>query len=391
MAWHVKYAPKTRKELCGHGQAYQRVLEYVKKYKRGAKPLILSGSSGIGKTCLTYCAAQELDYDVIEINASDTRNKASIEQLLGSAAKQQSLFFRGRIILVDEVDGVSGTKDRGGIAAITALVDESSHPIIFTANNAESENLKPLRKKAEVLMLTPPSVDAIADRLNFIAKKEQLAVDQSVLKTIAHRCGGDIRAAINDLQTHATGGDIADLGEREHEEAITQAILRVFKTTSAEVALPAFDYVREDPERIMLWLDENIPREYTKAEDLARAFEALAEADKFFGRIRRWQYYRYYVYIFNLLSAGVALAKDEKYKGMHEYKQPSRMLTIWIYNRKNLKRKRLAEQLAPQLHTSTKRVTQDVLPYMKKMWKREGKAIRERYALDVDACEWFVK
>ena len=59
------------------------------------------------------------------------------------------------------------------------------------------------------------------------------------------------------------------------------------------------------------WVEENIPREYKKNPDIARAFDALSIADTFFGRIRRWQYYRFYVYIYNLLSAGIAIAKEE--------------------------------------------------------------------------------
>ena len=173
-----------------------------------------------------------------------------------------------------------------------------------------------------------------------------------------------------------------------------QALLRVFKTTSATVALPSFDNVDEDVDGLLLWIDENLPREYKTPQDLARGFDALAEADKYFGRIRRWQYYRYYVYIYNLLSAGIALAKEQKYPGMTEYKPTGRLLKIWIYNQKNAKRKKIATLLSPQLHTSSKRVRDDVLPYLKIIAQHDKKAAKElcaTYDIDDETAEWFWK
>lgn len=394
--WVRKYRPRRTEEICGQTDVCARVGRYLTGFERGAKPLILAGSPGIGKTSIVEALAEELDFEVIEINASDTRNKAAIESLVGAASKQQSLFFRKRLILVDEVDGVSGVKDRGAVTTLAKIVAESSHPIIFTANDALSDKLKPLRKSAEILTIEPPSAQEITGLLMRIAEREKLSVDEGVLSGIAHRTGGDVRAAITDLQSLAHGNaitkeDLELLDEREHEESIEQALLRVFKTTSAEVALPAFDAVNMQPDQIMLWIEENLPREYTKSEDIARAMDALSEADRFFGRIRRWQYYRFYVYVYNLLSAGIAIAKAEKYKGVRQYKRSERPLKIWIANQKNLKRKRLAEQLAPHLHTSRRQMVQDVLPYLQYASKNRKlkDALVARYDLDKDASEWL--
>ncbi len=397
--WTRKYAPKKGSDVVGQDEALARVRKHVEAYKRGARPLIVAGPPGIGKTSLVEAIAHDMDVDVIEINASDARGKAAIESLVGAAARQRSLFMRGRIILVDEVDGVSGVSDRGGIGALVDIADDSSYPIIFTANDIDEDKLKPLRKKAEAIALAPPAPALIAQRLGKIARSEKVDVAEETLAVIARRCAGDMRAAITDLQSLATGSEITraqvdTLFEREREEEVAQALMRIFKTTSAEVARPAFEHVREEPQRLMLWIEENLPKEYKRPDDLARALEALAEADRFFGRIRRWQYYRYYVYIYDLLTAGIALAKESKYPGAAEYKDTTRPLTIWIYNQKNAKRKRLAEQLAPQLHTSRRRVERDVLPYLSLVWKKDkaaAGAIRERYGLDEDACAWFAK
>lgn len=397
--WVHKHTPASGKEVVGHEQAIARLTNYLRTYKPGQKPIVLAGKPGIGKTSIVHALANELDMELLEVNASDERNKDAIESIIGSASVQQSLFFRQKAILIDEADGVSGQKDRGGVAALVALIPRSRFPLIFTANDAHSEKLKPLIKISEVIELDPPTHEQVRGRLAHIAKQEGIDFDDESLSAISRRCGGDLRAAINDMQSVArneriTKDDIELLDDREGREEVKAALLRIFKTTSAEVALPAFDNVDEEPDTLMLWIDENLPKEYKSAEDLARAFDALAEADRFFGRIRRWQYYRYYVYIYNLLSAGIATAKDKKYAGTTEYKPTSRILKMWIYNQKNAKRKKIAETLSPHLHTSSRRVRQDVLPYLKAAVQKDKalrKAVVEQYGIDPEAATWFEK
>ncbi|HIH25059.1 TPA: hypothetical protein HA251_08560 [Candidatus Woesearchaeota archaeon] len=191
-----------------------------------------------------------------------------------------------------------------------------------------------------------------------------------------------------------TKESINELSERETVEQVKNALLRIFKTTSAEVALPAFEYVDEDVDGLLLWIDENIAKEYKLPADLARAYDALAEADKLFGRIRRSQYYRYYVYIYNLLTAGIALAKDKKYSGMEEYKPTNRILKLWIYNQKNAKRKALAETLAPKLHTSKKNIIHNTLPFLKIIARKNPvfrKQFIDEYRLPAEQAEWLLK
>jgi replication factor C large subunit len=339
-----------------------------------------------------------MDLEILEINASDVRNKDAINSIVGGAASQMSLFGRQKVILIDEVDGISGTQDRGAIPALLEISQRSSFPMLFTANDRENDKLKPLLKACEIIIIDPLPHEQIIKRLEHIARKERISVAKEELSAISRRSGGDMRAAINDLQTASSGEivtkeSVASLDARNAEEAIQQALLRIFKTTSAEVALPAFDAVDEDVDSLMLWIDENLPREYTRPEDLARGFQALAEADKFFGRIRRWQYYRYYVYIYNLLSAGIAISKKSKYPGMIDYKPTGRILKMWIYNQKNAKRKKLSAHLAPRLHTSARRVREDILPYLRIIAKKDKmlSTICDAYNIDDDTAEWFIK
>ena len=109
--------------------------------------------------------------------------------------------------------------------------------------------------------------------------------------------------------------DVEELSQRNKKQTMINALMRIFKTLDPKIAISSFDEVGEDTNKRFLWMDENLPKEYTKSKDISNAYEQLSRADVFQGRIRRWQHWRFLVYINILLSAGIALSKDEKYKG----------------------------------------------------------------------------
>ncbi|RME77343.1 replication factor C large subunit [Candidatus Woesearchaeota archaeon] len=365
-AWVEKYVPKTTDQIVGQEEAIKKVSAFIDNYKQQKKKaLLLYGPPGCGKTSLAYALSAQKNLELIELNASDFRKPEQIENILGAASKQMSLFAKGKVILVDEIDGISGTKDRGGIPALIKMIKGSAFPVICIANDAYNDKLKTLRKEAELIEMHPIGISQGSKVLEEIARKEQIAFDSTQLQSIMRRSGGDLRAAINDLQISAALGslerkDMDALSDREHEESLPQALVRVFKTTDPQVALGAFDNVTEDHNEIMLWIDHNLPQEYTKPEDLARAYDYLSRADIMNRRIRRWQHWRFLVYIYAYLSAGIAVSKEEKYRTFTKYKPTMRLLRIWQVNMKNAKRKSIAQKLAEHTHCSSKEAFEHV-------------------------------
>jgi len=376
-----------------------QIKSFIETFKRQKKKaIVIYGPSGSGKTSSVYAIASDSDYEILEVNASDFRNADKINSVIGSASKQRSLFAKGKIILVDEIDGLSGMKDRGGIAALTKLLEESAFPIICTALDPFDKKFKALRKKAELIEFEVLDHNDIFTYLKGICEKEKIKFDETDLKALSRRVAGDLRAGINDLQMLAGATkelkkeDIETLSERNKKEDIEDALLRVFKTTDAKLALRAYDGVNLDYDKILLWIDENLPKEYTKQEDLARAYDYISKSDMFNRRIRRWQHWRFLVYINVFLSAGIAVSKDEKYKSIPEFKQPSRLLTYFIANMKYAKRKAIAEKIAAHTHTSTKRALQDHYPYIKVMCKKNKKLAEELaddFGFDREELEWL--
>ncbi|MFH1510697.1 MAG: replication factor C large subunit, partial [Candidatus Woesearchaeota archaeon] len=200
---------------------------------------------------------------------------------------------------------------------------------------------------------------------------------------------------INDLQSmgEISAESVQELSDRDRTESVMQALMKVFKTTQPDIALPAFDNVQEDTDQLFLWIDENLPKEYTRPKDLARAYDALSLADIYRGRIRRWQHWRFLVYIHNLLTAGVALGKDEKYHAFVKYGPTTRILKIWQANQRQQRKKAIAQKIADKTHSSKKDVMKSTMPYMKAIFKNKEMAekISDQYDLDKEEVEWLRK
>ena len=376
--WSVKYQPKSASEIKGQNKAITELLNFINNFPSKKKAALIYGPPGCGKTSSVYAIGNEHDLELIEVNASDVRNKDSLNSRLGPAVMQLSLFSKGKLILVDEMDGIAGKQDRGGLSELAKIIDKSQFPIIITANDPWHKKFSTIRKKSEMIEFRTLSYITVHSMLKNIVESESIKYDDEALTLIARRVGGDLRGAINDLQTLSehtkilNKDDVDELSGRRQKETMINALMRIFKTTNPDVALPALNNVDEDIDQVFLWIDENLPKEYKKADDLGRAYDNLSLADVFRGRIRRRQYWRFLVYISNLLTAGIALSKKEKYSGFNKYTRTKRILKLWMFNQKNAKRKAIAQKIAEKTHTSSKRVIQDTLPYVRLIYKRNA-------------------
>jgi replication factor C large subunit len=178
------------------------------------------------------------------------------------------------------------------------------------------------------------------------------------LKQIAIKSQGDIRAAINDLQTYVLSDqtNLDFLEERSKQDSIFNILKKLFQQRDNHLNL--FDQTKMSLDEILLWIEENIPREY-KGRALAKAYLALANADIFRGRIYRQQFWRFLVYQNIFQSAGISYAKDKPKTSFTKYERPQRILKIWLNNRIMGKKKTIAQKYARFVHCSTKRAMSD--------------------------------
>jgi replication factor C large subunit len=366
MTWVEQYRAKTFDEIKGQDAALIKIKSFLEEYSKtkSKKAIILHGPPGTGKTTLAYVMANHLNSEIFELNASDLRNKDSLEETLKPAIEQKSLFKKGKLILVDEVDGLSAS-DRGGLPLLLDMVKRARIPIVITANDIWDKKFITLRQTCEIAQLKEVSYKIIKDILISILRKEGKFIENEALTSISIKSKGDVRAAINDAQMMATDGRLpliqSEISERDKEKDIFNVLRYIFKNHPKEDMLELFDKVDMSIDDIALWIEENIPKEY-KNEVLARAYERLSKADIFKNRIYRHQHWRFLIYENILLSYGIAAAKSQSQEistSFISYTKPSRILKIWLNNQKIAKRKTITEKYASIVHTSQKSALQN--------------------------------
>ena len=355
MPWTEKYRPKKFEDIKGQAEIIGKVKDFISAFPKKKKAIILHGPPGTGKTTLAHVIANEMDLEIFELNASDLRNRGKLREILKPAIEQKSLIKKGKIILIDEVDGISKV-DFGGLTELLYLIESTPYPIIITANDVWNRKLSSLRRKSELVQLKEINYQIIKDIMLNILRKENLFINLNILTSIAIKVKGDIRAAINDLQTASQmqNPSLIVFDERNKEKDIFNALRMIFKEKPTNALLKIFDSVNMSIDEIILWIEENIPAEY-QGEELEKAFDALSRTDVFKGRIYKKQYWRFLVYENILLSYGISTSKKNIKTGFTSYKRPTRILKIWLNNQRTAKKKSIAQKYAKCVHVGQKR------------------------------------
>ncbi len=364
--WTEKYRPRFYGDIRGQNLAVEKIREFARYGGGLKKAIILHGPSGTGKTSIAYVVANETDAEIFELNASDLRNREKLKEILKPAIEQKSLSKKNKIILIDEVDGISAV-DRGGLTQLISLIESTKYPIIITANDIWNKRFSSLRKKCELVQLKEIDYKTIKDAMILILRKEKNFVDNDILTNIAIKAKGDLRAAINDLQIIAGMEEPSNiLDERNKETDIFSALRLIFKGKPTNDMLKVFDSVNMTTDEIILWVEENIPTEY-QDEALERAYDLLSKVDVFKGRIYKQQYWRFLLYERIFLSYGISSSKKEvKNLGFTSYKKPDRILKIWLNNQRTAKKKLIAQKYAKYVHVGEKRALKE-FPLIKKI------------------------
>jgi len=387
--WTEKYRPKEIKQIVGQIEQIDKLKSFLLNFPSKKKAIILNGPPGIGKTTLVHAISNETNSEIFELNASDLRNKSSMNLKLKPVLEQKPLFEKNKIILVDEVDGISGT-DRGGVSELISLIENSKYPIICTSNDVWIQKLSPLRKKCEIIELDEISPSEIKGILNLILKEEKKKVNLGTINNISIKSNGDLRSAINELETISELGEkeVIEISEKTKKIDIFQAMKHIFQDKADNSMISTFDKLDMHLDEIILWFEENIPKAYSGIE-LIKAYERLSKVDLFKGRIYKQQYWRFLVYENFFLSYGISEAKgNNEKKGFYKYKKPDRILKIWLNNQKHAKRKTIAAKVAAKTHTGQKRILSE-WNEIKNILKNP--AIQKQLKLEVDEISYIMK
>ncbi|MDX1610944.1 MAG: replication factor C large subunit [Candidatus Thermoplasmatota archaeon] len=343
-SWTEKYRPATLDDVLGNPSAVRELRAWAKAWTEGRpdKPgALLVGEAGIGKTSAALALAHEMGWTVVELNASDARTADVIERVVTRGATSRGFSATGeyqadekkqrKLLILDEADNVFGRQDRGGMKQIVDTLKQTQQPIILTANDAYALRRKSssLSKHCKEIKFKRVQTTTVAKALASILKNEGIQADLQALELLAERSGGDLRAAVTDLEAVARGqemltmADVDTLGYRDARQSVFDALGTILGGKDLKASQQASRELDEDPESLLLWVEENAPREYTDLDDRARAMATLARADEFLGATRRTRYYRFWSVASDLMTAGVTAAKKRPYKGWTRYQFPS--------------------------------------------------------------------
>ncbi len=363
LPWPEKHRPRSLDQIVGNLDTTSMMKDWILSWKTrlpDKRAILLIGPPGTGKTATIGALANDLDIELVEFNSSDKRNKDSIETLVWRAASQQTLDGRARMILLDEVDGLSGTSDRGGVGAIIKVIKDSVHPILMTANDPNSPRLKDLYKICHVYNFEPIDSEGMIRILTRIAIMNKADVSQDVFDQIIENSAGDLRAAISDLETYVKRGTTSQSVEsffRDVRRGTEESLRRFFMTTDSKLARRILSESELDHGSLILWLEENLHLHFLSPEELDSGLNGLSLADLSLGRIMRNQNWKLLAYMYDFLAVGVAGSRiDTPYRKV-SYSKPTWPLLVWQGNKSRDKRADVLTSLSRLAGVSKRRAT----------------------------------
>ena len=277
--WVDKYTPSTIAEIIGHKEPIQQLTQFLQAGRGG---ILIVGPPGIGKTTTVHVVARELGYKVAEHNASDTRSISLLRGMIALGMKR----LQKEVVVMDEVDGLSGGGERGGIGELADLIRKSHVPIICIANQLPPK-LKPLQNACQVIKFHRPVKSTIATALLGITKKEGITITKAELEGMCETSGNDIRSILNRLQFD---------GKVKHGEKDASLRLDLFSATQRLIGnkrlsiTEAEDLVYVDYGMVPLMVQEGyLGASRGSLEDAAAAAEEISFGDLINQRLWRTQ------------------------------------------------------------------------------------------------------
>ncbi|MCA9813137.1 MAG: AAA family ATPase [Nitrosarchaeum sp.] len=355
--WSEKHRPKNIYDMIGNEESRTMVMEWITKWKKGVKPLLLVGPPGIGKTTIAYLTAKQFEYDLIGLNASDVRSKSQINEILSPVLGNASVLGKP-LIFIDEVDGIHGRGDYGGAEALIQILKEPTVPIILAANYDSSDKMKNIKKTTKTVYFKPIPPRLLRVYLQNILNKEDAKLSPGSIIKVITKSYGDIRSMINLAQSLVTGFNPQT--EQKFENInIEDGINSFFKAKSIDEARSVLYSIHVDPKQKIDAFYSSVITSSLDTEDMQKFLVTLSNADLLYGKIIKTQNWRLLRYLNDILL--------DLYKPNSSIRYTQYNLSWPLLNRirwDGRKIKSLSILLSRKLHLSSSAFATLCFPYM---------------------------
>ena len=294
-------------DFVGNESSRKKIVEWLVKWSDGTKPLLLIGPPGVGKTSFVHGLSREFDIDLIELNASDTRNKNLLAQVIYPIFSNSSLTGRNYLLFLDEIDGISNREDSGGLDFLIDLFKEPTIRVIMAANKS-NEAIKKISKVSKTVTFSPIPPRLSMLYLDKVLKLQKVSMNDENKIAVVRNSFGDIRSLLNATQAMKAGYttsknpvldiDVESMIGQFFSAKTFEEALDIVQRADISYSDPRFGQSSEDRRKdVIAAFFSSIVMSTIDIPTLAVLLDRLSELDVILGRslaMRNWTILRYF-------------------------------------------------------------------------------------------------